>query len=146
MDSVHSFIGSFYHTTYSDFIAVTTQFYFVFLNKKTFQLIFMWLWKCKYICVQVCIYVVMLVLPTPQNALCGYFNEEVFQLIHQRNLDIVPQKKFLFGKSLKFLNTIFKHQRRSLMFFKNPLLTQLCDLDLIWAKLMQPYVPGKYIS
>ena len=58
----------------------------------------------------------MFVLPTSQNPLCGYFNDEAFWLIHQKDLDIVPQKKSLLGETLKF-NTIFKHQIGPLKLF-----------------------------
>ena len=50
MDSIHSLSGSSHHFTHStNFVALTTHFYFV-LMEKTFQFIFMWFWKNKYIC------------------------------------------------------------------------------------------------
>ena len=113
VDSVHSFTGSFYHSTHSGILLqeLLSFILFIFLSKKTFQLTFMWLCKCKYICryvsMQVFIYIVMFVLPTSQNLLCAYFNGSI--LAHTLDPDIVPQKKSLLGESLKFLNTIFKH-------------------------------------
>ena len=62
----------------------------------------MWLYNCKCICMQVCIYVVMFVLPTSQNPLYGYINGETIQL-HQKDPDVVSQKisqKEKFGCSL----------------------------------------------
>ena len=35
----------------------------------------------------------MFVLPRSQNPLCGYFNDEAFYLIDQKEPDIVPKKK-----------------------------------------------------
>ena len=75
-----SFIGNFYYSTLSDFVAVTTL-----------SIIFMWLCECKYIWMQICIYVVMFVLPRYHNPQQRYFNNEAFQLI-QKDPDIVSQE------------------------------------------------------
>ena len=61
----------------------------------------MWLCECKYICMKICIYVVMFVLPTSHNPLQRYFNDEAYQL-HQKDPDIVSQKLSLFGAYGKF--------------------------------------------
>ena len=67
--------------------------------------------------------------------------------MHQKDPDTVPQNNpSLRSLYIKFLNTIFKHQRGSLKFCLNPYLTQLYNLGPIWAKIMQPYVPGYYVS
>ena len=78
LDGQCSSIGSFCPSTYSVILLQQSLNFIllVFVSKKTFKLIFMRLCKCKYICVLVCIYVVMFVLPTSQNLLCGYFNDE----------------------------------------------------------------------
>ena len=49
----------------------------------TFNLFFMGLGKCNYICMQVCIYVVMFILLTSHNLLYGYINDKAIQL-HQK--------------------------------------------------------------
>ena len=85
-----SFIGNFYYSTLSDFVAVTTL-----------SIIFMWLCECKYIWMQVWIYVVMFVLPRSHNPRQRYFNNEAFQLI-QKDPDIVSQEISLFGAYGKF--------------------------------------------
>ena len=88
MDS--SFIGNFYYSTLSDFVAVTTL-----------SIIFMWLCECKYIWMQICIYVVMFVLPRSHNPCQRCFNNEAFQLI-QKDRDIVSQEISLFRAYGKF--------------------------------------------
>ena len=85
-----SFIGNFYYSTLSDFVAVTTL-----------SVIFMWLCECKYIWMQICIYVVMFVLPRSHNQCQRYFNNEAFQLI-QKDPDVVSQETSLFGAYGKF--------------------------------------------
>ena len=70
------------------------------VHKLCFSLItfnfFMWLGKCKYICMQVWIYVVIFVLPTSYNALHRYTNDVTIQL-HEKDPDIVAQKVSLLG-------------------------------------------------
>ena len=65
MDSVYSFIGSFYHSIHSDFLAVTVQFYFVFfifyLVKRHFNLCLcgcanISTYVCRYVSMQLCLY------------------------------------------------------------------------------------------
>ena len=85
-----SFIGNLYYSTLSDFVVVTTL-----------SIIFMWLCECKYIWMQVWIYVVMFVLPRSHNPRQRYFNNEAFQLI-QKDPDIVSQEISLFGAYGKF--------------------------------------------
>ena len=102
MNSLYSFIGSFYHSTHSAILLQQpVSFILLFLSKKTSQLKFMQLCKYKYIYMQVCIYVVMFVLPISHNLLQGYFNDEAYQL-HQKDPDIVSQKNSLFGAYSKF--------------------------------------------
>ena len=71
------------------------------VHKLCFSLItfnsFMWLGKCKYICIQVCIYKVMFVLPTSCNALYRYTNDGTIQL-HEKDPDIITQKVSLLGQ------------------------------------------------
>ena len=65
----------------------------------------------------------------------------------------IPQKWVVKGKLsdqsgsvvLRQLNSIHKKEILK-VFFKNPLSTQLCNLGPIWAKIMQPYIPGNYVS
>ena len=85
-----SFIGNFYYSTLSDFVAVTTL-----------SIIFMWLCECKYIWMQVWIYVVMFVLPRSHNPRQRYFNNEAFQLI-QKDPDIVSQEISLLEHMVNF--------------------------------------------
>ena len=69
-DSLHSFIGNFYHSShFAIFSEQPLKFILLFLSKKTFIVNFMWLWKFKYICMQVFIYVVMFSLPASHNLL-----------------------------------------------------------------------------
>ena len=75
-----SFIGNSYYSTLSDFVAVTTL-----------SIIFMWLCECKYIWMQICIFVVMFVLPRSHKPRQRYFNNKAFQLI-QKDPDIVSQE------------------------------------------------------
>ena len=84
-----SFIGNFYYSTLSDFVAVTTL-----------SIIFMWLCECKYIWMQIYIYVVMFVLPRSHNPRQRYFNNEAFQLI-QKDPDVVSQEIFLLEHMVK---------------------------------------------
>ena len=56
---------------------------------------------CKYICMQVCIYVAVFVLPASHNLLQGYFNNEAFQL-HLNDSNIGSQKIPLLGAYGKF--------------------------------------------
>ena len=85
-----SFIGNFYYSTLSDFVAVTTL-----------SVIFMWLCECKYIWMQICIYVVMFVLPRSHNPRQRYFNNEAFQLI-QKYPDIVSREISLLEHMVNF--------------------------------------------
>ena len=102
MDGRHSFSGNSYHSTHSVILSQQPlSFILFFFSEKTFQLIFMWLHKCKYICMQICNYVVMFVIPTSHNPLQGYFNGETLQL-HQKVPDIVSQTISLFGAYGKF--------------------------------------------
>ena len=84
-----SFIGNFYYSTLSDFVAVATL-----------SNIFMWLCECKYIWMQICIYVVMFVLPRSHNPRQRYFNNEALQLI-QKDPDVVSQETFLLEHMVK---------------------------------------------
>ena len=111
MNGIHSFSGSSYHSTHICPFAICHSNYlvlFYFLSKdisnissqKTFEPIFLGLSVCKYVCMQVCICVVMIALPASQNPL-GVFNDEAFQL-HQKGLNIVSQKSILFVACGKF--------------------------------------------
>ena len=84
-----------------------------FQVKKTLQVNFIWLCKCKYICMQVCIYVVTFLLPISHNLLEEYFNDEVFQL-HQKDPDIVSQKISLFGAYGKLSSCWWERMRKFL--------------------------------
>ena len=52
----------------------------------TFNLFFMWLGKCNYICLQVCRYAGTFILLTSHNLLCGYIKDKTIQLYHKEPL------------------------------------------------------------
>ena len=94
--SIRSLVVSIFPPTLRFCCSNHSSLFCYFLSKNTFIVNFMWLWKCKYICMQVCIYVVMFVLPRSHNPCQRYFNNEALQL-HQKDPDIVSQKISLFG-------------------------------------------------
>ena len=71
-----------------------SNFFLFFLSKNTFQVNFMWLCKCKYICMQVCIYVNMFLLPTFHNILMMKFSS------YTKRILILFLNKFLFLKHM----------------------------------------------
>ena len=104
MDSVHSFIGIFYHSTHSAILLqLPLSFFFVFFfNARIyFNLV---LCGCTNVSTYVCRYVsmwVMFILPTLHNPLKGYFSDEAFQL-HHKDLDTNSQKISLLWAYGKF--------------------------------------------
>ena len=71
-----------------------SNFFLFFLSKNTCQVNFIWLCKCKYICMQVCIYVVMFLLPTFHNILMMKFSS------YTKRILILFLNKFLFLKHM----------------------------------------------
>ena len=111
-----------------------------FLSKNTFIVNFMWLWKCKYICMQVCIYVVMFVLPRSHNPCQIYFNNEAFQL-QQKDPDIVSQKNSLFGAYDKLGSCSWQKMRKFLANAGLLILYPSSENPLIWSQ-CRPKLPN----
>ena len=100
----------------------------------------MWLWKCKYICISVCIYVVMFILPRSHNLCQRYVNNEVFQL-HQKDPDIVSQNIFLFGAYGKLGSCWWEKMRKFFASAGLLILYPSRENALIWSQ-CRPKLPN----
>ena len=59
---------------------------------------------------------------------------------------ICKMPRSLFWNIFAWWDTIYWQSLHWSVFPRNPVLTQLWNLGTIWAKIIQPYVPGNYVS
>ena len=81
MDDNHSFSGTSYHSSHACLSVICRSNHslsFVLFFKSKDMTYFMGLYVFKYVCMWISIYVAMFALPTSQNPLEGFFNDDTF--------------------------------------------------------------------
>ena len=75
-----------------------------------------------------------------KRTIWALFAPKIFDLISHD----LPQ--ILFWNIFAWWDTLDWQSLHWSVFLRNPLLTQLSDLGTIWAKIIQPYIPGSYLT